>query len=484
MKIAVVGGGTAGFVAALILKQTYPSMIVDIIKSSAIGTIGVGEGTTEHWKAFMDYVGISNADLIQHCDATYKTGIKFENWGDRDYLHSVEGNFGEWYYDIPLVYTYLGAINAKPYELVLKNNWNSQIEYNNDPKFLSDNPPVSQYHFNTKKLNVFLDQFARNKGITIIDDEIKDIKLSEDGRIESLQGKTSYNYDFFIDCTGFKKLLIDKMGAKWKNYNKYLPLNRAIVFPTENTDYPSYTLARAMNAGWMFRIPVWGRKGNGYIFDKNFIDDDQAKREVETYLGYDIEIAKKIDFEPGCLQNPWIKNVCAIGLSANFVEPLEATSIGTSIQQSFLLANKIIGYNEANVKQFNKETDAIMQNILDFVQLHYLCNRSDTDFWQHVKKLPLTDSLAHKLELWKNRVPVNNDCTEGNDSVLFLAKNFFIVAYCLGLLNQKSIQKQFRSLPSNIQKFAKNTVDEIKVTVNNANFVDHKTILEEIRNNV
>lgn len=481
MKIAVVGGGTAGFVAALILKQTYPKMIIDIIRSSKIGTIGVGEGTTEHWQSFMEYVGISHKDIIKKCDATYKTGIMFENWCKEDYLHSVEHYFTDNFFDISIMYSYLGAKNVKPKDLVLSPNWNSLVSLLPEQEKNITESPVSQYHFNTQKLNEFLTDFATSKGIKIYDDEIDDIFYNEDGSINYLQGKSIHNYDFYVDSTGFKKLLIGKMGAKWKSYKEHLPLNTAIVFPTENNDYPSYTLARAMDAGWMFRIPVWGRKGNGYIYDKNFIDEDDAKAEIEKVLGHAVEIKKKIEFEPGCLANPWIKNVCAIGLSANFVEPLEATSIGTSIQQSFLLANKIFGYNQSNIDQFNNETTAIMENILDFVQLHYLGGREDTDFWKHVKTLPITPSLSHKLDMWKHRMPVNNDCTLGSDSVLFLAKNFFIVAYSLGLLDQKSLSKQFMAFPDNIQKYCKNKMLDFDNLLKTGKFVKHKEILEMIR---
>ena len=341
-NICVVGGGTAGFVAALILKKAYPSISIQIIESSKIGTIGVGEGSTEHWKEFMDYMGFNKAEMLTKSDATFKAGIMFKDWSKNDYLQTVEGAYNILAHDYPVLYGKLISDGRLPKDLVEDESWTGNIFWTNDVEEILSEFPVAQFHFNTVKLNDYLHEKAQSLGIKIVDDIIVDV-VTDDNGIKSISSKeNTYEADFFIDCTGFKRILLNKLGAEWESYSKYLKMNRAIVFQTPDEDtYPMWTLAQAMKYGWMFRIPVWGRKGNGYIFDSNYISADEAQREVEEMLGEGIDVRKEISFDPGAVKNPWIKNCVAIGLSASFVEPLEATSIGTSIQQSFLLTDRI-----------------------------------------------------------------------------------------------------------------------------------------------
>ena len=262
MKICVVGGGTAGFVSALILKSSYPSYTVDIIKSSNIPTIGVGEGSTEHWSRFMDFVGIQAGEMIKECDATFKTGIMFKDWGGRDYLQNVHSHYSADRNGFPIVYSKLMSQDVDPRKLTGDYLWDNKTPF---MKFIEERPNetgVSQYHFNTSKLNDYLIKKSKQMGCNIIDDEVEPIWTTE---IKQLRGKEHvYHYDFYVDCTGFKRLLISKLGAKWKSYRQWLKMKEAIVFPTpEEDEIPIWTLAKAMDYGWMFRIPVWGRKGNG-----------------------------------------------------------------------------------------------------------------------------------------------------------------------------------------------------------------------------
>ena len=481
MKIAVVGGCTAGFVSALILKTTFPTYQVDIIRSEKIGTIGVGEGTTEHWAAFMDHVGIQTADLITKCDATYKTGIMFEDWGDKPYLQSVHSPFVVDHLGLPAAYAKLIGEKCDPRDMTGDYLWDNRVPFN---KFMDERPNdtgVSQYHFNTAKLNDYLTDFARSNGCNIINDEIVDVVINDQG-IDYITGEiATYNYDFYIDCTGFSRLLISKLGANWNSYSKYLKVNEAIVFPTpEEEEIPVWTLAKAMDAGWMFRIPVQGRKGNGYIFDSNFITADKAQAEVEAYLGYSVEVAKHIKFDPGAIDRPWIKNVCAIGLSASFVEPLEASSIGTSINQAFLLAQRIVNYNEQSINRYNVEVNAIMENIRDFVALHYVSNRRDTPFWREIANTPLPDTLKENLQMWKTRLPIADDFTSYTKKVLFNEYNVALVMHGLDLFDTDSILSQYNMLPDG----AKEHVDQscrFKIDFDKSKTIPHKLMLELLR---
>ena len=482
MKIAVVGGGTAGFVSALILKTSFPQYEVDVIRSTKIGTIGVGEGSTEHFTAFMDYVGISAGELVKETDASFKSGIMFKDWGGKDYLQNVHGPYTVAHLGMPMAYAKLIGENSDPREFV-----GDYLYENKTPfmKFMEERPNetgVSQYHFNTHKLNDYLTKKAEEKGCVVLDDEIEDVIFNDLGSVRQIKSQSNtYEYDFYVDCTGFARLLIGKLGAKWQSYSKYLKMKEAIVFPTaEEDEIPIWTLARAMNSGWMFRIPIWGRKGNGYIFDSDFITPDQAQIEIETYLGHGVQIAKHLKFEPGCLDKPWIKNVCAIGLSANFVEPLEASSIGTSINQSFLLASRILNYNPNSIDRYNKEVDAIMNNIRDFIVLHYITNRTDTQFWTHLQTAEIPDSLATNLDMWKTRLPIADDFTDCTSKILFNEYNYILVLYGLGLIDTEMVRKQYESIPKEAKFFADQSLTS-KLEHDKLRTIPHKMMIDLIR---
>ena len=191
MKICVVGGGTAGFVAALILKKSYPQFTVDVIRSTKIGTIGVGEGSTEHWQAFMDFCTITAGELIKETDATFKSGIMFQNWNKNDFLQSVHDPFVGEHLGMPLMYAKLISNNVHPKEFVGEYTWKSYTPFN---KFMDERPNdvgVSQYHFNTSKLNDFLTKKAIEYGCQVVDDEIIGINMPDGKNITSLKGEKS-----------------------------------------------------------------------------------------------------------------------------------------------------------------------------------------------------------------------------------------------------------------------------------------------------
>ena len=482
-NIAVVGGGTAGFVAALILKKSYPSIDVSVIRSKDIGIIGVGEGSTEHWSEFMDFLGIELNTLIQETDATFKSGIMFRNWGGYDYLQSIGDGFNLTYRGYPFVYGSQISENKLPKDLVSPLSWNSRanIWFLGQP----DHRQVQQYHFNTHKLNAFLEKLSSQNGINLYDDEILEVKLSDDGSISSLNGKNqTYVYDFYIDCTGFNRVLMTKLNCEWQSYSKYLKMKSALVFPIEmehDEEIPMWTLAQGMNAGWMFRLPVWGRYGNGYIFDSDHISADQAKQEIDQYFGKDIDVKKQINFDPGALKETWIKNCVAIGLSASFVEPLEASSIGTSIQQSLLLAEHIINYNDASIINYNKECNDILDNIRDFVFLHYLGGRKDTEFWKSIQEVEIPEELKFNLSTWIRKLPSEKDFSRKSEKILFSHFHYILIMHGLGLFDINSIKEEYNVTVSEDKK------DEASQIVNHATespftTIPHKTMIEVLRN--
>ena len=273
------------------------------------------------------------------------------------------------------------------------------------------------------------------------------------------------------------------MGAKWQSYSKYLSLNSAIVFQTpDEENYNMWSYSRAMKSGWMFRTPVWGRYGNGYIYDDSFIQPDEARIECENILLQDITIGNKFKFDPGCLDKAWIKNCCAIGLSAGFVEPMEATAIGSSIQQAFLLMHKITNYNNKDIENYNKSYNDIMSNIRDFIVLHYLIDKKDTPFWEKATSMAVPDSLSERLLVWENRLPILEDFNDLTSYIMFADKHFLLILEGIGFFNKKSIKNNHLKINLSMQNNAKQIIDEIIKYEKTTSFIKHKDYLNFIRN--
>ena len=479
--LTVVGSGTAGLIAALILK-TRTNIKIKIIHSSNEEIIGVGEGSTEHFLDFMLFLGIKPSEIIKECGATLKKGLMFQDWiKDTKYLQSPINPFAHQYGQYFPAY-------AREISLNSNNLYPISIDKNLVEKESIDidlYSPVNQYHFDTFKLNEFLKKIAIKNNIEIIDDKIIDIKLDNNGYIDNIIGQNQkYQSDFYIDATGFKRVLMSQLGAKWISSNKYLKLNSAITFPTKDEDnYNYWTLAKAMSAGWRFKIPVWGRHGNGYIYDNNFINAEEAKLEVEKELGHEVEIGKTFTFDPGALENVWIKNCVAIGLSGSFFEPIEASSIGLSIQQSFLLMHRIQNYDDKIIKSYNNSFSAIINNIRDFIVLHYLTKRNDTDFWKNILNTEIPESLKHNLEKWKTKMPISEDFEiYPSTYLLFREPNFILVLAGLGLFDKKSILKEYNALPDNLKKYSENLIKEQLDSDKKTEKINHKELLAIIRN--
>jgi hypothetical protein len=480
--LTVVGGGTAGLISALLLKKRFPSLNISLIKSDIINTIGVGEGSTEHWSDFINYCDISYIDLIKECDATIKLGVLFENWTPKKYCHQISSLMNETTTNqYLLLYGYYISKNFDQIELS-----NPGYKDNTIFKHFLDNKisPSHQFHFNTNKLNIFLQKKCQERGIKIITDTITGVNLCPfKDNIENIYSKTKfYKSDFYIDSSGFQRLLISKLGAKWQSYKKFLKMKEAIIFPTEDKEnYNVYTTAKAMDNGWMFQIPTYERQGNGYIFDSDYINAEQAKEEVEKLLNTKIEVTKNIKFDPGALDKTWIKNCVAVGLSASFLEPLEATAIGTTINQIFLLFNYLTNYNEFDINDYNKNVNDIMNNSKDFVILHYMVRKNNSQFWIDLQNTFLpTDSLNEKLHKWYFRLPIREDIEKCN-YCLFSEVNYISVLHGLNLFNLENIKKEYESYDEHTKKIAENTVKR-NSEIYKSEKIKHKEYLNYIRN--
>jgi|SaaInlStandDraft_4_1057021.scaffolds.fasta_scaffold23437_3 tryptophan 7-halogenase len=475
-RILVVGSGNAGLITATILKKRL-GIQVDVISSKSIDIVGVGEGSTEHFSEYMRFVGILPIDLIKHCGSTFKSGIMFEGWGDNDYLHSVTNKYLK---PLGQYQPILAKQIIERYPMTSEYLWDNKL----DKWYLTqEKQQFEQYHFDSRKLNDFLINFSKKMGIGFYDDKIKNVIISDNGDIEMLVGEYSnYDYDFYIDATGFRKVLIGEMGVNWNSYGEYLKMNSAITFQTDEEDeYNLWTLSKTMDAGWLFRIPVQDRYGNGYIFDDNYITEEQAKKEVENYFNKEIDFGKKFKFDPGAVDRAWINNCVAVGLSSAFVEPLEASSIGTTIQQSFLLMHRITNYNEKSIEMYNKSFNDIMENTRDFIALHYVTNKCNTKFWKDMSKVELPETLKHNLEIWKNKLPISDDFSNLSQYKLFDSNNYIMILDGLLLFDIDSIEKEFESLNDEIKKEIADVTNMMIVEDNDIDEIGHKEYIKLMR---
>lgn len=395
IKFVVVGGGTAGWITALKLRKQFPENKITVIESSEIGILGAGEGTTPHFVAFLQDVDIEINDFIKNTKATFKDGIKFTNWhGDNTYYFHP---FNDSTHFEPLFVSKVDNISQGKNlnEFCLSNYTSKQ---NKTKFFLKDDTfdCVGNYgfHFDARLTAAYLKKIAVDRNIKLIDSKISNFIQDENQFITSicLENNQKVDCDFVFDCTGFSRKIIGELYKEnWLDYQKSLPVDRALPFFIENKTnvIPPYTEAIAMKYGWVWKIPVQDRFGCGYVFDSSYITDKEAKEEIEELFG-NVEIPRAFSFKAGYYENTWVKNCVAIGLSSGFIEPLEATSIWTSLSSlDFLFCDFLHGMldknNESFKSSYNKKVKDFNNQVKSFLQLHYLTNRQDSSFWQEYR---------------------------------------------------------------------------------------------------
>ena len=475
-SIIVVGGGTAGCVSALILKARFPQIRIKLIESAKIGIVGVGESSTEHWAEFCAYVGINQLDAILHCNATFKVGVHYENWAEEDFMHTLGPPYNDLYGSYYGVYGYLISKGCKPKDLCRNYVWKNELS----TRYFNtlDDSPTYQYHFDTFALNKFLHTICVRNGIEMVVDDLTGVSLNEEtGDIRSVvSNNMEYFADFFIDSTGFARLLLQKTyGIKWKSYSEYLPVNSAFVFPTEEAEeYNKQTKITARNSGWSWTVPTQTRTGNGYVYNDSFITKDEAVQEMEEAYGHKINVVKDFKFDAGRVEKAWYKNCYAVGLSQSFIEPLEATSIGSVIQQMFCFIHFLPSYDSETC---NKYVSDIFDNLLDYVQAHYLVKKENTPFWKEVKyNLKLTSNLQSYLDKWKNRLPSSSDiiCPWG----MFEAGNYIQILYGLGWFDVDKIKQEYSYYAPTIEQSILYNIDPKMTTPIFS--ISHKTFIKEL----
>jgi tryptophan 7-halogenase len=429
-EIVVVGGGTAGWMTAIHIKRIMGvDYKVTLIESEEIGILGAGEGTTPAVFGFLRDNGIDRDEFIRETNATFKIGISFENWNGvgTKYFHPFNSPHHSLDFtkdlDKDFVYPeYMGylrknGINLDDYEIscyAAKNNWSPILkEKVND----LDRYTNYAYHFDAHLVAKYLRKIGERKGVKRVEGKVNNFEQNEKGEVKKivLEGGHKISADLIFDCSGFQRLLIGNLyKSPWKSYMNHLKVNTAIPFQLKHTSdeiFP-YTRAIAMKNGWMWQIPLQNRIGAGYVFDNNYTTVEEAKKEVEEFLGHEIDVIKEINFSAGVYEKVWIKNVIAVGLSMGFTEPIEATSIFNALNQLYFLNKNYLEVfmrtkDEKLAEDYNRQTLQMNDAVLDFLYAHYITKREDTPFWkEYLKTTQMPEKMKKTMEEWKIR-PLN-----------------------------------------------------------------------------
>lgn len=477
----ILGGGTAGLISAVMIREKYPFSKIIIVKSKELGIIGVGEGSTEHFAQLMNFIGINVADIICNTKATIKIGILFKDWNlETEYAHSVSTESilsGLWR---PEICNFLLLNSSEKFALTP----NFRTYYENRVFLTEKLNPSNQYHFDTFALNEYFCKLCNQKEIKFVEGLVQEVLIDENGNVNQLvlENGSLIAGDFFVDCSGFKRIISSKIEVNWKDYGKYLPMNHAIAFPTEHDsdNYEPYTKTTALKNGWVWKIPTQERYGNGYVFCDNFINSDQALKEISEHLNKNIEsVAKDIKFKAGRVEKFWHKNVLSIGLAGSFIEPLEAQSIGFTIIQMFEFLKSFDRWEETkNSKMYNSSMENCFDNMVDYVQLHYIVNRNDSDFWKS-KCFELTD--FNKNELPFLRKGVFNYFHENRSLRMFDIPNFYQILAGLNLFDKKNIENNLKNFR---QEYLNHwLVESQKLISNRPISIKHKDFIDLIKSN-
>jgi tryptophan halogenase len=411
-KVVIAGGGTSGWCTAVALSRQFGTLLdITLIESAEIGTVGVGEATFPTILSFHKIHGIDEQEFLSATRGSIKLGISFENWarkGDR-YIHPF-GSFGRpsWIGDF---YHYWMAAKARGYEGDI-----GEICFEHQAakahKFaVTENPRLYYaYHFDAALYASFLRRLSEEKGVKRIEGKIVQVKQHPDtGFIESvvMESGACIEGDFFIDCTGFRGLLIEEtLKAGYEKWGQWLRNDSAVALQTEfSGDIPPYTRAIAHDSGWQWKIPLQHRQGTGHVYSSGYISDEDARNTLLENLDGDIRVELRLlKFNTGRRKNAWVKNCVAIGLAGGFIEPLESTSIHL-IQ---IGVNRLLqlfpfeGCKESLIRRYNDLSRIEYENIRDFIVLHYKATeRDDTPYWRDCRNMDIPDSLAERIELFK-----------------------------------------------------------------------------------
>jgi flavin-dependent dehydrogenase len=456
-NILIVGGGTAGWLAAAYLAKFFDigeqqQLNITLLESADIGIIGVGEGTFPTIRNTLKFLGIDEAQFMRQTSATFKQGIRFADWvktpqnGQHEhYFHPFEAPF------------YTEGAGLLPYWLLQEEatrlpfaqavTFQKRVaEAQRAPKRPHEGdftgPLNYAYHFDSVKLAHVLAERARDLGVRHLSGTLKSVELDNTGAIDRIltHEHGALTADLYIDCTGFRAELIGKaLAAPFHSVRQYLFTNRAITckIPYDKPDAPieSYTVSTAHEAGWTWDIGLDGMRGIGYVYSSDHTTDTQAEATLRRYIGpksYELQ-TRVIPFEPGYRTTQWVKNCVAVGLSGGFMEPLESTGV-VMIEVAISMIAELFPHNgpiDAPAARFNELMVKRYDNIINFLKLHYTLSQREEPFWRdNTQSASVPERLSELLEQWRYRPPNRFDFLLDLESFAFF--NYQYILYGMG----------------------------------------------------
>lgn len=449
-NVVILGGGSAGWITALGLQRIWKNINITVVEDSKIPPIIAGESGSAFVKKFYDFLDIDINDWVIKTNAMPKLGSIFHNW------NTVGENFHH------------AAINISPLEEMAKHF--GVYHYKIEHYSIADNYPISKlypagyliesnkiplgpngmiedtmYHFDSRLNADYLKTIALSRGITHLDRKYTHCELDSSGNITELffeQGDTIKG-DWFFDCSGFARLLLSKvMKVEFEDLSRLFPASKVVAWWDKPND-KIYTNITAMDYGWSWNINIRNRTGNGYIYDGNEITLEKAIEEAETKFNTKIDPVAKLSFTPSVVKEYWKNNVIGIGLSAGFVEPLESNGLSIVILTILNIVHhwNPFGCIDIDRKNFNIKCCADMDDIINFLNLHYRGKRTDTSYWQKLKDPnTVTDLNKERIELWSNGILGSIH----NNRFNFSAESYLTVAQGLGLINTEKLKERLK----------------------------------------
>jgi tryptophan halogenase len=419
--VVILGGGTAGWMAAAGLVSFLPPgrCRIRLVESEEIGTVGVGEATLPQLKGFNEGVGVDEAEMMRATNATFKLGIQFVDWGCQGsrYIHpfGLHGPPGSGH---AFRHRWVRALrhglksDIQEFSLAVMAAEGNRFDFPDRRKTALKSTFDYAYHFDASLYAAYLRALAEQRGAIRIEGKVADVEqdpANGDIRALVLESGQRIEGDFFIDCSGFRSLLLgSRLGVGWEDWSKWLPCDRALAVPTGRaTDFSPYTRSTAMEAGWRWRIPLQHRTGNGYVFSSAFTDEAHAAEALLASLeGPAMAEPRLLKFQAGRRIENWARNCVALGLASGFLEPLESTSIyliQIAIMHLIPLFPTSRSIDPRLRREFNRKIDLEYERIRDFLILHYHLNeRDDAEIWRYCRNMEVPDSLKRKIALFRH----------------------------------------------------------------------------------
>jgi len=475
-KIVIVGGGTAGWMtAAPLALRLGKSCQVTLIESADIGTVGVGEATLPSIRYYNLALGLDGADFVRRTQATFKLGIEFKDWGWRGnrFFHGF-GDFGPAIDNRP-AYLYWLHLSQQFPDMPSYEDWSMTTAMARSNRFI---PPYGEpgtvtssysyaFHFDASLYAAYLREYAVERGVQRIEATIDGVdQHPETGFITAvrLTDGRRVEGDLFIDCSGFRGLLIEGVyKAGYDDWSAMLPCNSAQAVPCARVEpLTPYTTSTASSAGWTWRIPLQHRTGNGHVYCNSFISDAEASRHLLAGLDERaLDEPRQLRFTTGRRRKTWIKNCVAIGLSGGFLEPLESTSINMIENAVGWLLQYFPDreFRPALAEEFNRLVAERYEFVRDFVVLHYkVTQRDDSEFWRYCANMPVPDTLRHQIELFRDtgRVVIYDPQGFSVSSHVSILMGLGVVPKqtdpLIGLMDQQALHLHYTRMRDTIQR--------------------------------